>query len=1109
MGAVYEAVHTEIARRAAVKVLSQQLARSREYAARFLNEAKAVNIVSHPNLVEIFAYDRAPDGTLFLVMELLHGELLAARLARSPHGLPRALALRFGFEIAAALALAHEKGIVHRDLKPENVMLVPDPRSRVEHVKILDFGIAKVTAGRARSGPDADIEDADAIDHTQIGRAMGSPDYMAPEQFGSAETVTGHADVFALGLLLCELLGGQRPYDGNALRLKTGDAVLRLPPRVSPALLRLIRRMLSLEPAQRPSMAEVAGALERAQRTLPWSWIAGGAGVLVIAGVALFFGLRARPDLRTDLERYRDVQPLAEAVLSEGLRGADPELRGLSVRAIGSTRRADLLPLLSPYLAQVRGTSARAEEQELWIALMQAAGELGAAARPSLVRLAVPPLASPVPTVAAGALCRSGEPASCAALTKALPSLAGRTRFLAAQALCQTSAPGSCAVLSDVAGAPDAVVRLSGAERLDAWALAARQGEAAAVQKLRGLADGASDARLSALGKLAGLRSAGADPVGALRELETVARSARDGALAAALLCAQLHSTAGLTPLLAALERGRQAPQERAQVALALAELGELDAVAEPLTRVLRAPAQPLEVRVGAAAALLRLLGAAQQGLGALSLGRLTGGSSAALWLVDGAAGADTLPEEETERRIALVALGRVRSAAEILAREASRIGARSRLRAEALRSLLALRDAAAPSERPRIEQALRTVLRQLSIGPDLTGRVLAAVLKLRLGEGDARGQLRALRDEARTDDAARELLVDLLRGKTEADLLREALSDAAFAVRFRAACILAEGGSAAGEAVLREALARSDGHALIAYGYLRDLKLTVDRAGLDLAALLGGEQQLWVRFQATQMLRTLPPGDALPLLRQSLSDPAAAIRAVAADLLAELLARTHDRRFLSLLLILRNDEEPAVRWRAERALAGYLPQAAPTTAATTTTTTVQTAPATPAPPVPPPAAAPPAANPPAPAPPVPPSPQGSTKVPPSPAAAAKKPPARPAGPGIEVGDRLLAAAQKSEQKSLPDAMSRWQALLELPADQRTPQASEIARKAMDRLRKQLGSYERVVRGPDGACRREAKQWVYPGVSRVKCPGGEVLEYTISEGQSKEAKCCR
>src|SRR5581483_7014718 len=197
-----------IERRAAIKVLHPELSGNPAYVRRFLNEARAVNLVRHPGLVEIFELGQHEDGTAYLVMELLAGEPLAERLQRAGR-LPPALAVALARWIALAMQAAHDRGIVHRDLKPANVMLVPDGRGPAgglpgEQVKILDFGVARLEEPAGAAKGDAPL--------TRTGVVVGTPEYMAPEQCEGAARAGPPADVYALGVVLYEMLAGQRPF---------------------------------------------------------------------------------------------------------------------------------------------------------------------------------------------------------------------------------------------------------------------------------------------------------------------------------------------------------------------------------------------------------------------------------------------------------------------------------------------------------------------------------------------------------------------------------------------------------------------------------------------------------------------------------------------------------------------------------------------------------------------------------------------------------------------------------------------------------------------------------------------------------------------------------
>src|SRR6185436_19618624 len=187
MGVVFECVHEYIGRRAAVKVLHADFSRNPAVAARFLNEARAANIVQHPGIVNIFEFDRLPDGSAYIVMDYLDGDSLTQRLTRVGGRMEDGYALAIAWQVSEALAAAHSKGVIHRDLKPDNVMIVADQGDpSKEQAKILDFGIAKV-AEQQGLGP--------ALVKTQIGVPMGTPLYMAPEQWKGAAEVDEKSDV--------------------------------------------------------------------------------------------------------------------------------------------------------------------------------------------------------------------------------------------------------------------------------------------------------------------------------------------------------------------------------------------------------------------------------------------------------------------------------------------------------------------------------------------------------------------------------------------------------------------------------------------------------------------------------------------------------------------------------------------------------------------------------------------------------------------------------------------------------------------------------------------------------------------------------------------------
>ena len=199
MASVYAGTQPVIGKKVAVKVMSRQLCLDPVQVERFIQEARAVNQIGHPNIVDVFAFGALPDGRSYFVMEWLQGETLAARLRRGWLTVPEAVAIMF--QICDGLAAAHDKGIVHRDLKPENIFLVP-VRNRRMLVKVLDFGIAKLLGRR----------DA-RIDRTADGSTPGTPSYMSPEQ-AKGKDVDHRSDIYALGVCAFEMLCGRLPFVG-------------------------------------------------------------------------------------------------------------------------------------------------------------------------------------------------------------------------------------------------------------------------------------------------------------------------------------------------------------------------------------------------------------------------------------------------------------------------------------------------------------------------------------------------------------------------------------------------------------------------------------------------------------------------------------------------------------------------------------------------------------------------------------------------------------------------------------------------------------------------------------------------------------------------------
>jgi serine/threonine-protein kinase len=204
MGEVYLATD-KMLRKVALKVLAPRLVRERQHVTRFLHEARAVLALNHPNIVTVYDIGET-DGIYYIASELIEGETLRAMLTRG--GLQLGQILEIAIQICTALAAAHDKGVVHRDMKPENVMLRADG-----YVKVLDFGIAKLTQEFRGSGPEPSTIGADL--ETAEGMVIGTVAYMSPDQARGAP-VDARTDVWSCGALLYEMLSGQLPFAGGS-----------------------------------------------------------------------------------------------------------------------------------------------------------------------------------------------------------------------------------------------------------------------------------------------------------------------------------------------------------------------------------------------------------------------------------------------------------------------------------------------------------------------------------------------------------------------------------------------------------------------------------------------------------------------------------------------------------------------------------------------------------------------------------------------------------------------------------------------------------------------------------------------------------------------------
>jgi serine/threonine protein kinase len=315
MAVVYLAEQINVERKAALKILHRQYANDQEFVRRFRQEARLAASLNHPNLITVYDFDQADDGSLFIAMEYLHGKNLKEVIQTGMLDVVKAVGL--AIQIAEGLHSAHRAGVIHRDIKPENIMVIGGGNE----IKLMDFGIAR-------------LRETDAATRlTRAGMIMGTPLYMAPEQIEGGE-VTEKTDIYAFGIVLYEMLSGVAPF-----RAPTPAAILmkhlkEIPPplrklrgEIPAAVEKVVSRALEKKPERRPAtMAEIVESLRSIEARLPRAAVAktltltqpmegilredeephGAFGALLgeikDSGAALFQGMR-RPKRRKENDR--------------------------------------------------------------------------------------------------------------------------------------------------------------------------------------------------------------------------------------------------------------------------------------------------------------------------------------------------------------------------------------------------------------------------------------------------------------------------------------------------------------------------------------------------------------------------------------------------------------------------------------------------------------------------------------------------------------------------------------------------------------------------------------------------------------------------------------
>ena len=353
MGEVYRAIDTNLKRAVAMKVLPAAVAGDSERLARFQREAEVLAALNHPNIASIYGLERSGSATA-LVMELVEGSTLAEVIARG--AIPVADVLPISKQIADALVAAHEQGIIHRDLKPANIKVRADGT-----VKVLDFGLAKALAPEGASATAGNLTQSPTITSpamTQAGMILGTAAYMAPEQ-AKGKPVDKRADIWAFGVVLYEMLTGQRPFTGDDVSETLASVLTRQPdwtvlPAASPPLIRrLLRRCLEKDRTRRladmadagldiddalsgsDSDASVASSLSRTRERLMW------------ASSLLLVGLTAAAMVAWDTRSVSLPLETTRTILSVAPTGETSGANPLEQR-VGSARPTRTAVALSP-----------------------------------------------------------------------------------------------------------------------------------------------------------------------------------------------------------------------------------------------------------------------------------------------------------------------------------------------------------------------------------------------------------------------------------------------------------------------------------------------------------------------------------------------------------------------------------------------------------------------------------------------------------------------------------------------------------------------------------------------------------------------------------------
>jgi HEAT repeat protein len=956
MGVVLEGVHGKIGRRGAIKVLKPELCGSDEVVERFHQEARAVNAIRHPNIVDIYDFGRDAGGRVFFVMEFLDGEPLSSRIKRG--GLTWSDAYPILEQTLRALRAAHDKGFVHRDLKPDNIWVKPDGE-----VKLLDFGIAKLVGGDEKL--------------TQTGSIMGTPHYMSPEQINGSANVDRRTDLYALGVITYEMFAGKTPFSGDTLQAIITGHLFSEPPRLAnvpedrgvPApIAEIIDRLLVKDPAGRyqtasdvladledvrknraPTKAETLHKAKPATTAKPGSkrWLVGAAAAAAVSGGFLMWALRgestpvetppvaavtapravpAKP-AETPVD-YDKIRHDAQTTLRASIKEVEPAVRVAGSDALGKIKDTPSVPGLTEIAEKDPDAEARGHAAT-------ALGEIGATNVTAMLGKLETSAPAPLKVWYAAALARLGD----ASARKRLLGYAGdkdlAVAFKASLAVADTSKPGDADAI--------AALRALVAHEAELNAIAPYAG-AIILTKLAALHDAQARKILYSIldSKDEGARLAAAEGLaklgddGGKKALEAViANEASPNRLVAAVALVPLGDYSGFELLSAKL--ADKDPDTRRLAARGLGEIGERKSVTALASL---GGDKDWTVRVAAASAVMAIIGLDPAVLAQASVDWTKSALASEDWAVRKAAAGvlGDMPEKQAVPLLAQAIVDRdpkVRAAASKSAAKMKTPEAATKIAAV----VVAEADPAVKEEQVKALGAIGSPVAHevlTAISHD-NGRVAVFAAGSLIAVGDPSGKAKL--DEAAADPKPEMRLAAVQSASTAKNpivvgTLVTGTADHVFDVRFTAAEGLAGFGAEKATAVpvLVSGLDSKDAtvqgrasSALIRLGE-RPAQAPSPAAMLDSA-------DPKVRAAAIPIVAELPAPEAAPLMRRLVADPDADVRRGGVDAVAHLVPKAKDEA-IKLYKPLVSDPDAAVRAVAQAQLAKLVdappPAAAP-----------------------------------------------------------------------------------------------------------------------------------------------------------------------------------